>query len=335
VDLAGDDVYEGERLSLGSGCAGGIALLVDHDGKDQYRAQGYCEGFGLCGIGLLYDRAGNDSYDGFGYAQGSTQGIGIGALVDGAGNDTYLADGHFADTYGDSGPNVYHGASQGSSLGLRATTSGQVDIPGGIGVLIDRAGKDRYQAGNFSQGGGYYYGFGLLYDGEGDDENIGTRYSQGYGVHQGIGVRWDGGGNDTYTTRCAANIGSAWDEGVGYFIDEAGDDQNTAGGLALGGAANSGIAVFLDLSGSDRYQSAGEDTQGGTGDSSYHEMQSLGVFLDLGPGKDQFGRNRKEGAITWQRWFGLFLDAKEKTLGEVLDRKPGKLKGIEIPGRDR
>jgi hypothetical protein len=330
VDVSGKDVYRGGRLSLGSAAMGGFALLADYAGNDTYESEGYAQGYAFGAVGLLYDRAGNDRYDGWGYAQGSTQGWGLGVLVDWDGNDVYLADLRFADSYGDSGPNVYHGGSQGSSFGLRPA------VPGGIAALIDQQGKDDYQAGNFSQGGGYYLGFGLMFDGGGDDKNVGARYSQGYGVHQAIGMRWDRGGNDSYSTRVAANLGAAWDEGVGYFIDEGGDDVYSAGGLSLGGAANTAVAVFLDGGGKDRYTSpAGLDSQGGTGDSSYHKKQSLGVLIDLGGSKDSYSRaGRKDGILTWQRWYGLFLDASETSPAKVLQRKPGRLEAAETAGRD-
>ena len=330
VDVAGKDTYRGGRLALGSGAFGGFALLADHAGSDTYESQGHGQGFAFGGVGLLYDRAGDDRYDGWAYAQGATQAWGLGALVDWEGNDSYLADLHFADSYGDSGPDVYHGGSQGSSFGLRP------DAPGGIAALIDEQGKNTFQAGNFSQGGGYYFGFGVMFSGSGDDKNVGTRYSQGYGVHQAIGVRWDSGGNDAYAIRTVANLGSAWDQGVGYFLDDAGNDVYEAGGLSLGAAANTAIAVFVDGGGKDRYTSPeARDTQGGSGDSSYHGKPSFAALIDLGGQADVYSRqDRKDGALTWQRWCGIFLDAGEASFVGVLRRAAGKLKGAEVPGRD-
>ncbi|MBI1852747.1 MAG: hypothetical protein HYR85_20595 [Planctomycetes bacterium] len=331
VDVAGKDTYRGGLASLGSGAFGGFALLADYGGNDTYESHGFDEGFGFGGVGLLYDRSGDDHYDGWGYAQGSTEAWGLGALIDGEGNDTYLADGHFADSYGDSGPNVFHGASQGSTLGVR-----EMNAAGGIAALIDMAGRDEYRAGNFSQGGGYFFGFGLLADDGGDDKYFGTRYSEGYGVHQAIGILHDKSGNDIYTTRTVANLGSAWDEGVGWFLDDTGNDVYEAGGLSLGGAANTAFAIFVDGGGKDRYTSPdGRDTQGGTSDSSYHKMQSLGVLIDLGGQADTYSRaDRKDGGLTWQRWFGVFLDATETSFDRLLKRPPGKFNAAEVPGRD-
>ena len=45
---------------------------------------------------------------------------------------------------------VYVGLSQGVGYGLRPHDTG------GIGVLVDAFGSDRYEGGEFSQGGGYF-----------------------------------------------------------------------------------------------------------------------------------------------------------------------------------
>jgi hypothetical protein len=217
------------------------------------------------------------------------------------------------DTYGDSGPEVYHGASQGYCTGLRP------GIAGGVGACLDLGdGNDRYQAGNFSQGGGYYFSLGLLFDGGGDDENLGTRYAQGFGVHQGIGVRWDAGGNDRYTCRSVAHTGMAWDEGVGFLLEDGGDDVYAVGGLACGGAAQTGVAFSLDLDGADRYQ-VGAQSLGGTGGSEYHEQPSLGVHIDLGADADEYaGVERSNDALVVTPGVGVFLDVKAKSLAQAL-----------------
>jgi hypothetical protein len=167
VDLRGKDTYQSARHGQAAATLG-HAWLVDCDGDDTYELQDYGQGHSLCGIAVLYDLEGDDSYQAWAYAQGAGLGYGLSALVDGDGSDRYLADLHWPDTYGDSGPNIFHAASQGYCTGLR------MQVAGGVAALIDLGkGRDRYQAGNFSQGGGYYYSFGLMYDGGGDDENYG------------------------------------------------------------------------------------------------------------------------------------------------------------------
>lgn len=313
VDLRGKDSYICGRFGSAAAAAG-FAVLVDGAGDDRYAAEDYAQGFGWFGAAALLDSAGNDDYRAFAVAEGSALGPGLGALVDASGDDAYLADSHWPDVYGDSGPDVYHGAAQGYATGIRPA------IPGGVAALIDGAGKDRYQAGNFSQGGAYYFGLALAYDGGGDDLNIGTRYSQGFGVHQGVAMRWDAGGNDRYQTRCAANLGAGWDEGVGWFLDEAGDDEYASGGLALGGAANSAIALFIDLAGADRYgPGSSPDTQGGTGDTSYYQEPSLGILIDLGGAADAYSRaGRADQSFAADANGSLFLDARARTLAELL-----------------
>ena len=310
VDAKGDDRYDGGRLA--QGCAAfGCAALLDLDGDDRYVAHDYAQGYSFAGVGVLVDRAGDDSYSAWAYAQGGGNGNGLAALVDGGGDDRYVANGHWPDVYGDSGPGSFHGASQGYSFGVR---DGQL-VAGGIGLFADLGtGKDEYESGNFSQGGAYFFGFGLMYDGGGDDVNRGYRYSQGFGVHQAVGVRWDAGGNDRYDSKCAANCGAGWDQGVGWLIDEAGDDQYDVGGLALGGTANSAVAVLVDGGGSDRYGGGGgADSQGGSSDSSYHQFQAIGALLDFGGGKDSYARKENgDGVVRTGEWFALFADVREK-----------------------
>lgn len=343
IDLGGDDVYETPYAGTAYAC-GGVAILVERSGKDTYRsgrlcqaasflgcallsdlggddtyvAEDFAQGYSLGGIAHLSDLSGDDVYEAWAYAQGAGNGPGFAALVDGAGDDRYLADGHWPDIYGDSGPNVFHGASQGFTSGLRPA------IPGGVAALCDLGrGADDYQSGNFSQGGAYFFGFALLYDEGGDDTSRGTRYSQGFGVHQAAALKWDAAGDDRVACRSVANLGMAWDESVGFYLDDSGDDVYEGGGLSCGGGAQTGIAVFVDAQGNDRYTSAGEaDSQGGSGASDYHDLPSIGFLLDLGGGKDAYSRpGRADAARHGEAGCGLFWDAKDKTVESLLRRR--------------
>ncbi|MEW6073491.1 MAG: hypothetical protein AB1726_12985 [Planctomycetota bacterium] len=316
VDGAGNDRYSSARLGQGA-AAFGFALLADLHGNDVYTMHDFGQGHALGGVGLLYDRAGDDRYEAWAYAQGGGLGYGFSALVDGAGDDSYLADLVWPDVYGDSGPDCYHGASQGYCSGLRP------EVAGGIAALIDLGdGADRYQSGNFSQGGAYYFSFALMYDGGGDDESFGSRYSQGFGVHQGVALRWDAGGDDQVTCRSVAHAGMAWDESVGYFLDDAGDDEYRIGGLGLGGAAQTGIAIFVDGGGKDRYQ-GNETILGDTGGSEYHNKPSIGVMIDLGGDKDGYSAaGRSDNTVEIDDGVGVFIDTTAKTLEKALaDRR--------------
>lgn len=281
VDRKGDDHYESARFGLGASALG-FAALVDLEGDEEYSSHDFSQGHATCGVGLLYDMQGNDTYKAWAVAQAGGIGYGLCALVDGAGDDSYVADLQWPDVYGNSGANVYHGASQGYSTGMRS------DVAGGIAALLDLgSGRDRYQAGSFSQGGGYYFSFGLKYDGGGDDESYGSRYAQGFGVHQAVGVLWDAGGDDKYICRSVAHTGMAWDEGVGYLLEDGGDDTYQTGALSCGGAAQTGIAICIDRAGKDSYKTGGQ-SQGGTGSSEYHHKPSIGALLDFGKKKDSY-----------------------------------------------
>jgi len=319
ADLRGKDEYQNGRLSQGA-AALGVALLLDLAGDDAYAAQDFAQGYAFAGVAYLLDRAGDDVYQAWAYAQGAGNGNGCSALADGEGADRYVANGVWPDVYGDSGPGSFHGASQGYSFGFR---DGQM-LPGGLAALADFGdGQDYYESGNFSQGGAYFFGFGLMYDGGGDDENHGYRYSQGFGVHQAAGLRWDAGGNDSYFTQCAANCGAAWDEGVGWLLDDAGDDRYEVGGLALGGTANTAVAILVDGGGDDRYGGGGgADSQGGSGSFDYHNKQAIGALLDFGGGKDAYTRaGRGDGLLLTGDWHGIFADVKEKSAAALLAAK--------------
>lgn len=312
VDAKGQDEYRSGRLGQAASVLG-VALQLDLEGDDVYELEDYGQGHALAGVALLYDLAGDDRYSAWAFAQGGGIGVGLCALVDGAGDDAYLADRHWPDVYGDSGPEVYHGASQGYSTGLRP------QVAGGIAALIDLGdGADRYQAGSFAQGGGYFFAFGLMFDGGGDDENHATRYGQGFGVHQAVGVRWDAGGDDRYLCRTVAHTGMGWDEGVGYLIDEAGDDVYETGALACGGAAQTALAVCLDLAGSDHYRTGGQ-SEGGTGGSEYHEKPALGFLLDLGSGNDAYSQpGRGAETVLTGESVGVFVDLPERDAERAL-----------------
>jgi hypothetical protein len=191
---------------------------------------------------------------------------------------------------------VYQSFSQGVGFGFRQYAAG------GIGLISDLGGDDRYEAGEFAQGGAYYYGLGILHDAAGRDLYYGNRYGQGFGVHQALGVLADDAGDDTYWSMTAASQGSAWDIGAGLLIDRGGDDSYQCDGLGQGGASMQGIAMLVDLGGDDRYVAGGGATQGESGGNAYHFHEtgalSLSLLLDLGGGADLYSRGRGNGATS-------------------------------------
>ncbi|MFH1276903.1 MAG: PDZ domain-containing protein, partial [Candidatus Eisenbacteria bacterium] len=300
LDLEGDDMYIGTSWAQGTGYFG-VGLLHDVAGDDTYRGRTFCQGVGLFGMGFLIDENGNDRYEGDGHVQGVGMPRGIGALSDRAGNDEYYAKGHYPTGYGT--PGIFDAWSQGCGVGFRTLASG------GIGILVDGGGADRMEAGNFSQGGGYYYGMGIVRaEGKEDDVYVGSRYNQGFSAHQAVGVFLEEGGNDLYTTRHGVAQGLAWDECVTLFIDEGGNDVYEGGGFfSEGASAHNSFCFFLDRGGRDEYRYPPGPALAGGND--YHGGTSFSLFVDEGGAEDVYASGEVANDTLLHRGeHGFFLD---------------------------
>lgn len=292
VDLAGDDLYRGLSISCGAGVLG-IGVIVDRGGNDRYEGTNWCEGAGVYGVGAIIDTAGTDIY----IAQNHSQAIGgprgFGLILDAIGDDLYRANGPTKSAYDT--PGAYYAMSQGVGFGFRWYDSG------GIGIIEDLAGNDRYEAGEFAQGGGYYYGMGILHDRAGNDVYFGNRYSQGFSAHEAIGMLIDEAGDDSYWGMTAANQAAAWDYSIAMLIDKSGNDTYRGDGLAQGSAAMQAIAWLIDLGGTDHYTGAGTAVQGQGAGNEYHQHEtgcfSWSLLLDAGGGTDFFNSGRANNTI--------------------------------------
>jgi hypothetical protein len=300
LDCAGDDQYIGIQWCQGIGYFG-IGWLRDLGGNDTYRGRSFCQGVGLFGIGLLIDEAGDDRYEGDQHMQGTGLPGGIGAVIDRAGDDEYYAKGLVPTNYRDAG--IFDAWSQGCGMGFRTIASG------GFGLLVDGGGTDRMEAGNFSQGGGYYFGLGVLRAaGREGDRYIGSRYNQGFTAHQAVGVFLEDGGDDFYTTRQAVAQGLAWDECVTVFDDAQGDDTyQGGGGFSQGASAHNSVCLFRDRGGRDTYDYAPGQALAGGND--YHGGTSLSLFVDEGGAEDFYTSTAsRNGAWRYRPQHGFFLD---------------------------
>ncbi len=301
VDVSGNDHYVGIRHAQGVGFLG-IGVLWDHDGNDRYSAIDTSQAVGHFGAGFLLDNQGNNTFINgrIGQGVGFTFGVGLLYSADSGGTDTYINKGQQASSYGDDGS--FEGWGQGVGIGFRPFTSG------GIGILLDEGGDDIYEAGTFSQGGGYFYGMGILNDrGNGNDSYLGTRYNMGFSAHQATGIFIDEAGNDTYKTTHQVAMSIAWDEASSLFIDRSGNDIYDAPGFALGAAAMNGFSIFIDAEGSDQY--VGDSIPAKTYGNRYHGGTSLAYFLDLGKESDTYNRDRKNGEVSVSGDNAFFIDA--------------------------
>jgi endonuclease/exonuclease/phosphatase family metal-dependent hydrolase len=312
-DRGGNDIYGtvGGTFSTGAGCFG-VGMIIDREGDDSYRGTQWSIGAGVYGAGIVLDLGeGDDEYLGefLSIAVGGPRGFGF--VFDERGNELYKANGPKPSIYGVDGAHASY--SQGLGFGYRKYAAG------GIGILCDVAGDDKYEAGEFSQGGAYYHGLGILRDFSGNDIYEANRYAQGFGVHQAFGVLIDDEGDDLFRGSIAENQGAGWDIAAGALLDKSGNDTYEAGALAQGSAAQQAIGYLIDQGGDDVY-SASTHSQGVSRDNGYHweatRAFSFSILLDLGKGDDTYSLGGENNSIVETQpnptpageGIGLFID---------------------------
>jgi len=236
VDLGGNDRYHGTDVAVRA-----LAALVDLAGDDRYEMEGPGLGAAIAGASLLVDFAGNDRYQSGYFGQGAAA-FGTGALIELGGDDEYRL------------------VAWGQGLGLA----------GGLGLLWDRAGSDRYTVAGAAdpfdrgllsgaQGAGFGFrtllggGTGILRDERGDDRYEAEMFAQGSGYYYGAGLLWDESGHDRYRAVRYAQ-GSGAHEAVGVLRDEGGIDSYELGhGAGQGMGLDLALGVLVDGAGDDRY----------------------------------------------------------------------------------
>lgn len=346
IDLSGDDGYmnDGFGPSIAAGILG-AGIIIDWSGNDLYQSNGPGTGGGVFGLGLLYDREGNDNYDGFANCQGAgvfgagvlvdvegddtyrgfrgVQGYGFtkgcGLLLDLAGNDFYIARNDSLPFASPQTPDYNASMAQGFGFGKRADFTDGRSLAGGVGVLADGGGDDIYDAGLFSQGGGYWYGVGILTDRTGNDMYSGVWYVQGAAAHFAVGILDDVEGNDKYTAEMNMAQGAGHDFSVGYLYDESGNDTYNAPNLSLGGGNANGFGIFWDRGGADIYNVTAATTLGLANIASRGGLRDrclcLGMFMDTGGGKDTYPKDKP--ARDNKAWFQPGLNTDEPLNTEI------------------
>jgi len=300
IDKAGDDLYEAKNVSQGSAIFG-AAVVMDNNGNDRYKAISNSQGCGIFGVGILSDSTGDDSLycwatsQGFGYTKG------CGLCINYSGDDAYIAEDSFLFSPGQQTKEHNSSLAQGVGFGKRADFIDGHSWAGGVGILCDINGNDRYSAGLFAQGCGYWFALGMLLDGSGDDNYYSVWYTLGSGAHFAIGYLDDFAGDDTYTASMNMSIGSGHDFTIGYLNERAGNDIYNAPGLSLGGGNFQGMGIFHDWSGDDTYNTSGKFILGGAnglnqGARAY--LYTFGVFVD-GAGNDTYKETWAKNGSRW------------------------------------
>lgn len=293
LDLGGgQDVYRSLRKSQGFAVFG-VGLLYDDGGDDAYEAENGVQGAALVGVALLVDGGGDDSYRAFGHAQGFGFVSSYGALIDVDGHDSYEMPTTPVLFYSPQQPGAANSSlGQGTAFGWRRDATG-THLGGGIGLLRDRAGDDRYDGSVFVQGVGYWMGLGILADAAGDDRYNGLFYAQGATAHFANAAFLEGGGDDTYNAdRPAVHsaIGLAHDYSVTVFVDDDGNDSYYGPDRSIGASKCHGLSLFVDNSGDDHYEAAHDRAIGWATDYDWAEnvcgnsntIPSYGFFVDAG-----------------------------------------------------
>ncbi len=292
----GDDTYQSLVASQGYAHQG-VGVLLDTGGDDTYLAEAGSQGVGQFGIGLKIDLGqGRDSRRAFTLSQGFGYVGGAGFLLDDGGDDQYTCD-HGDPAFGGTrlyhSPQLPQDGNssfcQGAGFGRRGQSLPAEHLSGGLGVLRDLNGDDTYEASVFAQGTGYWQGTGILSDADGADTYDASWYIQGGAAHYAIGILADGGlGDDVFgAARPARNVtlGSGHDYSLGALISEGGDDTFHMTSLSAGASNCNGIGLFVDNAGDDHYI-ARSDYSSGMGNVSGEcldarpQAVSIGVMLD-------------------------------------------------------
>ena len=287
-DTEGDDRYLGTQQAQASALFGS-ALLVDGGGSNRFVASSRSQAHAIGGVAVLLSAGGGDEFIAQTYSQATGGPGGVAVLVDTGGNDRYTLTALPLVRPSPQLPDRNTSMGQGAGYGMRGVFFDGRSTAGGIGMLLDLAGNDRYEAQVFAQGVGYYEGLGMLLDDGGNDRFEGAWYAMGASAHYAAGVFLKRGvGSDVYRSTHEMVLGTGNDLSVGVFVDEGGDDEYAVGDLSLGAAYANGTGIFVDGAGNDRYTVVSATCRA-LGAAHQHEwgnprekLPNLGLFLDLG-----------------------------------------------------
>jgi len=344
LDLgAGDDRYTAGHASMGA-AMGGVAVFYDDGGSDIYEGRTFTQGAAGFGVGIFHDNAvqprpatsadegtkdpvdaglfDNDRLRAWSNAQAFARCRGIALCINARGNDVYEAGGIYlhAPLFADR----YQSFSQGFAIGERG-----IDYAGGIALIADYEGNDRYLGDIYNQGVGYWYSAGLLYDGGGNDLYEMTQYGQGSGIHLAVGGLVDEAGHDTYVMHSGLGQGGSHDYAASILHDRGGNDHYMGMTSCNGCGLTNSVGLHIDRAGDDTY--AGREGSLNSGRPA-RGFGSVGVLVDL-EGKDHYLGIMKDESAWRHSDLGVGIDlepaatpADEKPTAPEED-KPG----VEIP----
>ncbi|MEO6325400.1 MAG: hypothetical protein ABIT01_03115, partial [Thermoanaerobaculia bacterium] len=198
-----------------------------------------------------------------------------------------------------------------------------------VSVAIDLSGNDVWEGGAGPSAGAGMGGVGLVWEAAGNDRYEAGNDSQGF-AQFGVGLLIDLSGNDTYRLGSGGQGAALW--GSALLLDRDGDDRYEIlhDGQGFGGPGGAGFLV--DSAGNDRYEAVREpgragrpdpradgkaatsNAQGvgigrrGDGSDGHSWAGGLGALLDLGGNDEYRGGTFCQGAGYWFGT-GLLVDA--------------------------
>lgn len=326
IDLGGHDTYDtrigDDTLSLavqGAGRVGGIGMLVDAAGDDEYaitstkpaHVQLLGHGASVAGVGVFADREGDDSYAITStYASAATHAQGQGFSVLGV-LGLFLDTGQGDDVIANAATPAWSVDGEGDPLASGARAECCASAAGAtVSVYVDDGGRDATSVAATSNldapgttdaaivsshGLAGLGGVAVSITGTGDTERHAVATSQGPTAGQstvalgaetalgGLSISMDAGGDDLYRGIARSEAADALTITDGCACDRpvrASSGPTYAGGL--GYAVLGGAATQLDRSGDDRYELAAESVaDAAVVDERVHPPGSL-VTLDAG-----------------------------------------------------
>ncbi len=260
---------------------------------------------------VIVDLGGNDRYTGA--VAASSPGLAVSTVLDLGGNDIYERSDHPTQGAGMAGVGVLVDVAGDDQY--QAVQCAQGFGQFGLGVLADLGGRDSYKSRYSSQGAGIF-GVGVLLEAAGDDTYLVEADGQGYGGSGGVGTLADRSGNDSYTavrdpavtgrpslhSNLKVAVSNAQGVGVGRRGDGA-DGHSWAGGLGQ----------LIDIEGDDQY-TAGDWSMG------------TGIWFGTGILYDASGNDIYRG-VRWSQGSGAHF-----AVGALVDERGNDQHRIEGTG---
>lgn len=315
----GDDVYHGGHGTLGA-AVGGVAVFHDDGGSEVYEGRTFTQGAAGYGIAVFHDDSvqerpvmtsdegtkdpvdvglfDNDRLVAWANAQAFARPRSVALCINRRGNEIYQAGGVYlnAPLFADR----YQSFAQGFSIGERG-----IDFAGGIALLVDHDGNDRYLGDIYNQGVGYWYGAGLLWDGGGNDTYEMTQYGQGSGIHLAVGGLVDVAGHDAYVMHSGLGQGGSHDYAGSVLHDRGGNDRYHGNTSCNGCGLTNSVGLHIDRSGDDTY--AGRRGGSVNFGRPARDFPSIGILIDLAGNDDYLGVMR-DGEVWRHTDIGVGID---------------------------